>query len=108
MPYSLRCPGCGRAIPYGAEDAGKRGRCPSCGAEIVAPGGTADPEAATRALPASALPTREGETPPWARTRASERLERSGEGASPSSVLEPGLAQEIARAKSDPARRFGP
>ncbi|MBI3724431.1 hypothetical protein HY251_10830, partial [bacterium] len=121
----FQCPGCGRAIPFTAEDAGKHGTCPSCRARVRAPE-LAPPLAAT-ALAAAEGATRTAErpsagseatergnakraagsarsarplsepSPPLAARPASERLSPCSPAADPDARPEPASDAELAR-----------
>lgn len=69
MPITLGCPSCGKRFRARDESAGKRVKCPFCGAVVAVP--TAD-EAAFAAAPTSIMPP----TPP---PTGSERATSSGE-----------------------------
>ncbi|MBI3723574.1 serine/threonine protein kinase [bacterium] len=100
MSGAIACPSCRSMIPVSLEDAGKRGKCPSCGGPIQAP--PREALAATRtAVPAS-------ESAPTRLTAAPEKLSRSSArlAAVPDASSE--LVSEVERARADPSRTLGP
>ncbi|MBI3724565.1 hypothetical protein HY251_11515, partial [bacterium] len=99
----FNCPSCGAAIPFAPASAGKAGACPSCRAPVRAPAAAPKDDAGTP-------PTAVAETvisPPDA-VRSPAASVRQASGRSPAGDLSSGILLEVEKARSDPAKRFGP
>ncbi|WP_166830560.1 hypothetical protein [Thalassoroseus pseudoceratinae] len=74
MPIQFACPSCAAAIRVDESAAGKKGKCPQCGRELIIPRPTsAAPQAGDSGLPAISV-----QEPTAARRYSSRRRKRSG------------------------------